>query len=52
LEARIRSNVVGSEADRTGKKVSQKNRFVVELDGEHEQDATRETKLKFSSELE
>ncbi|MGC1873186.1 MAG: hypothetical protein WA700_19685 [Acidobacteriaceae bacterium] len=29
-----------------------KNRVVMELDDEDEQDATRETKLKFSSELE
>jgi hypothetical protein len=28
-----------------------KHRVVVELDGEDEQEATRETKLKFSSEL-
>jgi hypothetical protein len=51
LEARIRSNVVGSEADRIGKKVSQ-NRVVVELENEDQQDATREMKLKISSELE
>ncbi len=34
------------------KRYLKKNRVVVELDGEDEQDATRETKLKFSSELE
>jgi len=51
LEAKIRSDVVGSEADRTGKRLS-KNRVVVELDDEDEQDAARETELKFSSELE
>jgi len=51
LEARIRSNVVGSEADRIRKRVSQ-NRVVVELDDEDEQNATRETELKISNELE
>jgi len=48
---KIRSNVAGSGADRSRKRVSQ-NRAVVELDDEDQQDATRKTKLKFSSELE